>query len=81
MGGLSLLRVLSRCFSVHRLQHVRRGHWDLALRVLEHGEVEPRAQVRVGPCWWTSGTSGPLVNPRALATQQVYFWAFPLRIN
>ncbi|XP_057565807.1 NADH dehydrogenase [ubiquinone] 1 alpha subcomplex subunit 13 isoform X2 [Hippopotamus amphibius kiboko] len=26
------------------LQHVRRGHRDLALRVLEHDEVEPRTQ-------------------------------------
>ena len=27
------------------LQQVRCGHWDFALQILEHREVEPRAQV------------------------------------
>lgn len=35
--------------SPHTLQHVCCGHWGPALRVLEHDEVEPRAQV--GPGW------------------------------
>lgn len=40
-GGLCRVQVPSQHCSPHRLQLVRRGHRDLALRVLEHDEVEP----------------------------------------
>lgn len=91
-GGLSRVQVLSSAPSPDRLQHVRRGHRDLALWVLEHDEVEPRTQVgpvlvRMGG--WARvpvdlvylGAPCQLLRPQGVQalTQQVDFWALPSR--